>query len=391
MPPKAKSLTTHIRRGDSKQDPAVDFPNRELFLLYVPNSQFYFTVVETLKGIVDDAVDDDAVDEDSLDMDLEEFLELFEEYLKGDPSAFETSNISRLCLFYGPPGTGKSRQCKIMARKMVDIYTRLRESGELAEVFERDSDDMRIYFHGVTLGNLTNSMIGRTEKNMEDVLYHIPKRFGISIIFLEEVDSVLGYASSGGESAQLKDQVTKSFQALVEGGVPQLEPNTFVVATTNKDVSQMSSSPWVGRFGTKTYVSPPKSAAKLGKVVQTFWRKNTYLHQLLDCAKPNQSSVDQLHVDPALLERLVDAGTVPRDVENMMTKMSQLRVRRKVAERKGLEIACRLLSTPEEYFDCAALEFLKDKQQSVENAETLEESHSSGQKRYHSFLYCCEF
>jgi SpoVK/Ycf46/Vps4 family AAA+-type ATPase len=250
------SPTAHKHPEDSK-DPPVDFANREsCFLLARTEFTFHFTEAEEL-----DAVDD------SYDEDVEVALVKFKRYLRGEPSRFNKSNISRLSLFYGPPGTGKSRKCEIMARKMKDVYEELLESGKLDKVFMPKSPGMGFYFHCVSLADLTSCWQGRTEKNVMDVLYHIPKEFAISVILLDEVDSILGHSSSG-ESGQLMERVTKSFQALVQGGFPQLHSTTFILATSNMDKSQMSIA-WVARFGKQIYVGPPQSANEMDKVVQT--------------------------------------------------------------------------------------------------------------------------
>jgi hypothetical protein len=75
----------------------------------------------------------------------------------------------------------------------------------------------------------------------------------------------------------------------------------------------------------------------------------------------------------------------------MMDKMSDLEASREVAKVWGMKDEFSHLCAPADYFHHAALEFLKDEQGSVKNPETLEESHSSGQKRYNSFFYCCVF
>ncbi|KAJ3094794.1 hypothetical protein HK100_006016, partial [Physocladia obscura] len=255
-----------------------------------------------------------------------------------------------------------------MARKFLEIYNRLRESRELANDFKRDRG-MEFYFHCVSLSTLNSSWQGRTEKNAEDIFYHIPKKFGISVILLDEVDSILG-KSPLSEGTNTMEQITKSFQALIQGGHPEIHWNTFILATSNMKKSELNDA-WVQRFGHKSVVDPPKTVKQLDNVIQCFWKgKMKELHSIFYFApyggNSSQSSIshqkdscEPLQVDNDILQQLVDRQTVPRDIETVMSDMSNLRARRVMLDR-GDDIIS-FLCKPEDFFHQSALNMLKSK------------------------------
>lgn len=143
--------------------------------------------------------------------------------------------------------------------------------GELSEKLTAGRPSTDFYFHHLSASTLVSAMAGRAEKNIEDILCIIPRKFPISVILLDEVDGLLGHVASHGEGATM-ERVTKMFQSIVQGGTGTsvMPDNTFLLATSNM-VDEDLKKPWVQRFGHQTFVGPPSTTKELGEIIQRMW------------------------------------------------------------------------------------------------------------------------
>ncbi len=75
---------------------------------------------------------------------------------------------------------------------MLDIFCEFKGVENLTEKSEYGHLKEHFYFHQVSPDSLLGFNHGRTEKNTLDIFCVIPSRFELAVIFLDEVDSVLG-------------------------------------------------------------------------------------------------------------------------------------------------------------------------------------------------------
>ncbi|KAJ3056918.1 hypothetical protein HK097_002709 [Rhizophlyctis rosea] len=334
---RADDITKNIRDESSTDDQPISFPNNADML----------DRAETIPL--------------KLPEDLETFLQSeFPDYLKGKRTQLGR-NINRCFLLHGPPGTGKSEICKLVATEMKRIYSEHFAEG-LVRLDHMDPRKMHestdFYFHQLSADILLNPWHGRTERNIADIFANIPRRFGLSVVYVDEVDSILGQSSRNGDEPML-ERGTKLFQQIIEGSLAiSLPENTFLLATSNIGFEE-TRKPCFQRFGSRMYIGPPETREELALIIQQAWMKDIheedrtlFYHETPVPAIEGQN----LLVPDELLDRLLKRNTVPRDIATIMSKMDKLR--RRLARQQGsppLEY-----SEPNDYFKEVASKFLAE-------------------------------
>lgn len=175
-------------------------------------------------------------------------------------------------LMYGPPGTGKT----VLANAVV---------AELQSVLVKDhlvqnptaGNQQFVYFFSLTGSSLKGMYVGQTEKNIEaawNCAQQVAEKagpFGISVIFLDEMETLGGKRNAG--DGGLNTSVTSLLQA-IDGS--QKRDRVRVIGATNR--------PWdldeaiLSRFPIKVFVDTPGDNARRQLILselQKFYTQGT--------------------------------------------------------------------------------------------------------------------
>ncbi len=150
---------------------------------------------------------------------------------------------------------------------MLDAFLQFKGVENLTETSEYGHLEEHFYFHQISPDSLLGFNHGRTEKNTLDIFSVIPSRFELAVVFLDEVDSVLGQKDSSDPSMA---RITQTFQSVIQGGIShQLGRKCFLLTTSNnEDMDQ----PWQKRFKNRIHVEPPNEE-NLARFVKLMWAK----------------------------------------------------------------------------------------------------------------------
>lgn len=145
-------------------------------------------------------------------------------------------------LLYGPPGTGKTFLAKACATEANGT------------------------FFSVSSSDLMSKYVGESEKLIK-TLFNLARDKKPSIIFIDEVDSMCGKRSDGGESNEASRRVKTEFLVQMQG-VGKDDQGILVLGATNL--------PWDldpairRRFERRIYISLPEKEARYGMLKKGF-------------------------------------------------------------------------------------------------------------------------
>ncbi len=161
------------------------------------------------------------------------------EYCKAldDPreTALKGKKMPRGVLLYGPPGTGKTLLAKAMA------------------------NECRATFFPVSATSFFGSLVGETEKNIEN-LFKKARKYAPSVIFIDEVDAI-ARKRVGSPSTSHNEDALNTFLAQMDGFVTDEKRPVFILAATNYDINgdsgRVLDSAFVRRFDSKINIPLP--------------------------------------------------------------------------------------------------------------------------------------
>jgi SpoVK/Ycf46/Vps4 family AAA+-type ATPase len=152
-------------------------------------------------------------------------------------------------LLFGPPGTGKTMIARACAS----------ESG--------------FRFFAVSASSLTSKWVGEGEKMMK-ALFKVAHDFAPSVVFMDEIDSVLSKRKSTGEheaSRRLKTEFLVQIDG-INSSANDPDHNVLVIGATNLPFDLDDAV--LRRFGRRVYVPLPDAAARK-QIFQDLLAKNT--------------------------------------------------------------------------------------------------------------------
>lgn len=127
------------------------------------------------------------------------------------PELFNKQGLIKPCkgiLLFGPPGTGKTMLAKAVAT----------EAGAS--------------FINVSMSTITSKWFGEDEKNVR-ALFSLAAKVAPTVIFIDEVDSMLGQRSRAGEHEAMR-KIKNEFMAHWDGLLTKSEEQVLVLAATNR-------------------------------------------------------------------------------------------------------------------------------------------------------------
>eukprot|EP01004_Peranema_trichophorum_P001550 NODE_118_length_3592_cov_50.752666_g100_i0.p1 GENE.NODE_118_length_3592_cov_50.752666_g100_i0~~NODE_118_length_3592_cov_50.752666_g100_i0.p1 ORF type:complete len:1162 (-),score=251.75 NODE_118_length_3592_cov_50.752666_g100_i0:106-3072(-) len=127
------------------------------------------------------------------------------------PGLFTRSSLLKPCkgmLLFGPPGTGKTMLAKAIAT------------------------EARAHFINITMGVITSKWFGEAEKLVAAV-FSLARKLAPSIIFIDEVDAMLGKRSSDHEHETMR-KLKNEFMSAWDGLKSQDYEQVMVLAATNR-------------------------------------------------------------------------------------------------------------------------------------------------------------
>lgn len=162
-------------------------------------------------------------------------------------------------LLYGPPGTGKTMLARAAAS---EATVRTNKDGR--------SSGLRSFF-ACSASTLTSKYVGEGEKLVR-ALFDVARRVGPSIIFLDEIDSILSVRKSDGEheaSRRLKTEFMVQFDGVRSSDASNSGSNTTTSCPSDHVlVLACSNCPWdldeaiLRRFQRRIYVPLPDEEAR---------------------------------------------------------------------------------------------------------------------------------
>ena len=179
----------------------------------------------------------------------------FKKYLLKEPkNLFVVSNMNRCIFLYGDPVIGKSFTCKQIIKRILKNYWDYCLKKNKKESF---------YYISLSTETISSKWEGESEKNFAKAL---SSTCDINIIFIDEVNSILGQTSYHDDP---HSRNTQFFQKFIDGDTKQLGPNTFIFATSNMEFDEQMPEAWVQRFGNRIKVLPAKTPEALLPVLNS--------------------------------------------------------------------------------------------------------------------------
>lgn len=142
-------------------------------------------------------------------------------------------------LLYGPPGTGKSMVAEALATEI---------GGELWEI---------------RAGDLADKWLGNTEKNMQKLFDEAKAKATPTVMFWNEIDSLVGEVGSSGGSADRALEAARGVFKRETEKLGSVAPNVLLVAATNNLDKIGDALIRAGRFDEKVYMGLPDESARL--------------------------------------------------------------------------------------------------------------------------------
>ncbi|XP_047094611.1 uncharacterized protein LOC124706990 [Lolium rigidum] len=127
------------------------------------------------------------------------------------PDLFKAGGLLKPCrgiLLFGPPGTGKTMLAKAIA------------------------NDAGASFINVSMSTITSKWFGEDEKNVR-ALFSLAAKVAPTIIFIDEVDSMLGQRSRSGEHEAMR-KIRNEFMSHWDGILSKSGERVLVLAATNR-------------------------------------------------------------------------------------------------------------------------------------------------------------
>lgn len=140
----------------------------------------------------------------------------------------------RNILFYGPPGTGKT---------LLAAAT---------------SNGLEATFFNVKVSNLLSKYFGESSK-LITALYRVARRMAPAVVFLDELESLMGQRESGDSGAEMR--VVSTFLAELDGLAGKGDAN-YVMTIGATNVPWMIDKAILSRFEKKIYVPLPDATAR---------------------------------------------------------------------------------------------------------------------------------
>jgi len=164
-------------------------------------------------------------------------------------------------LLYGPPGTGKSMVAEALATEI---------GGELWEI---------------RAGDLADKWLGNTEKNMQKLFDEAKAKATPTVMFWNEIDSLVGEVGSSGGSADRALEAARGVFKRETEKLGTVAPNVLLVAATNNLDKIGDALIRAGRFDEKVYMGLPDESArlqlfasKIAEIMHTYETEDTRLY-----------------------------------------------------------------------------------------------------------------
>lgn len=152
---------------------------------------------------------------------------------------------SRAILLYGPPGNGKTLLAKALA-------------GQISRTF-----------FSISASSLMSKFMGEGEKLMRG-LFTLAEELGPSIIFFDEIDSILSARGEGEHEASRR--MKTEFLVQFDGVGSSTNGDVLIIAATNRPFDLDDAV--LRRFTKRIFVGPPDSEARLAIIKNLFKNEN---------------------------------------------------------------------------------------------------------------------